>query len=154
MLRLLVIAAALGAMGGAAYGDALKTKEDLSIAAREGISFVDNDYIRERQSTNPDLMLLDVRTEREYALGHIPGATWMARGVAEFKLAETVRDPEVEIIVYCRTGSRAALVKKALDDVGYRNVRAHAGFETWTEAGEWLESDIGTFKLVETPVSE
>ncbi|MBR9833712.1 MAG: hypothetical protein GYB42_00630 [Alphaproteobacteria bacterium] len=153
MLKYLVIAATLGAMG-CAHADDLKTKEEVSAAAKQGVTFISSDDLRARQDANPDLILLDVRTEQEYARGHIPGAKWMSRGVAEFKLAETVRDPDAEIILYCRTGSRAALVKKALDEIGYRNVQVHAGFETWTSAGGLLESDVGTFKLVETEPGE
>ena len=153
MFKHLVIIAAVAALGGVSHADEVLTPEQVSAAARDGITFISNDDIRARQAANPDLLLIDVRREQEYARGHIPGAQWISRGVAEFEIAETVRDPDAEIIVTCRTGSRAALVKKALDAVGYRNVSAHAGFESWTEAGGLLESEVGTFQLVETPES-
>lgn len=107
--------------------------------ARAGIDFVDNDYLKARRAANPDLVVLDVRSESEYEAGHVPGARSVPRGVAEFVVTRTVRDADAEIITYCRTGTRAALVTKALRDLGYTNVRAHPGFESWSEAGEPVE---------------
>jgi rhodanese-related sulfurtransferase len=124
------------------------TAEAVAAAAREGVTFVDNDAVTARQIANPSLLLLDVRTEREFTMGRIPGATWMARGVVEFRLAETVRDADAEIIVYCATGSRAALVQKALVAQGYRNVSAHEGFDTWAGALLPVENAYGTFRLI------
>lgn len=149
MMKSLVVAALLVTIGCRVCAQEPMTLEAVSAAAKDGIDFVDNDYISARQTSNPDLLLLDVRTEHEFNLGHIPGATWMARGVVEFKIAETVRDGDTEIIIYCKTGNRAALTKKALDAQGYRNVSAHQGFETWSEAGGLLENDIGTLQLIE-----
>ena len=40
--------------------------------ARAGIDFVDNDYLKARRAANPDLVLLDVRSESEYEAGHVP----------------------------------------------------------------------------------
>ena len=54
------------------------------------------------------LVVLDVRTEAEYSEGHVPGArntphTELAARIAELEGART-RD----IVVYCRSGTRAA----------------------------------------------
>jgi hypothetical protein len=52
------------------------TPEAVVSAAREGVTFVDNDHIMARQAANPDLLLLDVRAESEFTSGRIPGAAW------------------------------------------------------------------------------
>lgn len=124
------------------------TAEQVSEAAKEGVSFVSDAYIVERQAMNADLLLFDVRTEQEYALGRLPGAEWMPRGKLEFDVAKSVRDADAEIILYCRTGSRAALAKKALEAQGYTNVSAHGGFEAWSEAGGVIETDLGKLQRV------
>ena len=149
MIRISATIAALSIAAFAANADAPMTKSEVADAARSGIEFVDNEYIRQRQAENADLMLIDVRTKQEFDLARIPGATWIPRGMAEFEIAETVRDADTEIIVYCRTGSRAALVKKSLDAQGYRNVTAHAGFENWSEARLPVVNDLGMFVLVD-----
>ncbi len=149
MIRISATIAAFAIATFSANADAPMNKAEIAEAARSGIQFVDNDYIRQRQAENAELMLIDVRTRQEYDLARIPGANWIPRGMAEFEIAETVRDADTEIIVYCRTGSRAALVKKSLDAQGYRNVSAHAGFDTWTEARRPVINDLGMFVLVD-----
>lgn len=149
MIRISATIAAFAIATLAANADEPMTKAEVADAARSGIQFVDNDYVSQRQAENADLMLIDVRTKQEFDLARIPGANWIPRGMAEFEIAETVRDADTEIIVYCRTGSRAALVKKSLDMQGYRNVSAHAGFESWTEARLPVVNDLGMFVLVD-----
>ena len=144
-MRSSLIYCALVIFGGAAYADEPMTRDAVVEAAKDGIEFVGNTYVQERKTENPDLILIDVRTEDEYELGHIPDAIWIPRGRVEF---------EVEIIVYCKTGSRAALVKKALDAQGYQSVVAHEGFETWAQAGQPLENDLGVLQLIEGKTEE
>ena len=154
MIRKLLIFFALVIAGSPAYADELMTREAVAQAARDGIEFVGNAYVQERKALNPDLIVIDVRTEREYDLGHIPDAVWIPRGKVEFEIAENVRDADTEMIVYCKTGSRAALVKKALDAQGYQSVVAHDGFETWAQAGQPLENDLGLLHLLEGKTAE
>lgn len=53
-----------------------------------------------------DIFLLDVRTEAEYARGHIPNAVLIPVDQLETRLAEIPADRPLVII--CRTGRRAA----------------------------------------------
>lgn len=146
MIRSLLFAASSAIIVLNAAADELKTLEEVAAAAKYGIEFVDNSYILERQSINAELMLVDVRSNSDFEVGHIPGAISMPRGTAEFEFAKNVRDADVEIILYCRTGSRASLVKKALSAQGYRNVSVHSGFETWAESGLPVENKFGSFR--------
>ncbi|MCR9270035.1 MAG: rhodanese-like domain-containing protein [Henriciella sp.] len=148
MTKLFSLLSLMLLVGCVSHAEEVMTPEAVTEAARAGIVFVDNEHIQARQAANADLVLVDVRTESEFSMAHIPGATWIPRGKAEFVFAETVRDAETEIILYCRTGSRAALVKKALYAQGYKNVSAHEGFVTWAEAGLPVQNDLGQFKML------
>lgn len=53
-----------------------------------------------------DIFLLDVRTEAEYAQGHLPNAVLIPVDQLEKRLAEIPEDRPVLIV--CRTGRRAA----------------------------------------------
>lgn len=154
MLKPLFLFAALTMTGCASHAEEPLTFDALVAQAKGEITFVDNDHIQARQAANKDLLLIDVRTESEFELGHIPGATWIPRGRSEFVIAKTVRDANAEIILYCKTGSRAALVKKALDAQGYNNVSAHSGFETWANAGLPFSNELGKVKLIPQPANE
>lgn len=144
------LVAALALMSAPAHSDEPMTAEQVSASAKEGVEFVSDSYVRERQAENADLLLFDVRTKQEYDLGRLPGAVWMPRGKLEFDVAKSVREADAEIILYCKTGSRAALGKKALEAQGYTNVAAHSGFESWSEAGGVIETDLGMLRQLST----
>jgi rhodanese-related sulfurtransferase len=128
---------------GPAIAQDLLTVEEVIALARAGVETVDSAYLRRRLTQNPNVLLLDVRTRREFDAGHIAGATWMERGIVEFRMARLERDPDREIIVYCAVGNRSALVTRALRAQGYRNVAALDGFNGWLEAGLPYENFLG-----------
>ena len=84
-----------------------------------------------------------MRTAEEYAEGHVPGAisvNWTHNLTRDgtFRPADEVRtlheDPaEDTLVVYCRTGSRAAVSWVLLRAAGYDDVRLYDG--SWTEWG-------------------
>lgn len=113
----------------------LMTIQQLIKDAREGVDFISNEELIQRINANPELVLIDVRGKDEYDAGHLKGATWIDRGVVEFTLARTLRDPDAEIVIYCLKGNRSALVVKTLKRMGYKNVKSHVGLEFWINAG-------------------
>ena len=86
-----------------------------------------------------DAVVIDVREADEFAAGHLPGAVHIARGLLEFKLSG---DPglsarDLKLVVYCKTGGRAALAACTLHDMGYLHVKSIAGgFDGWAGAGK------------------
>ncbi len=126
----------------------LMTIEEVIKDARRGVEFLGNEQLTKRIQANPKLVLLDVRTKDEYDAGHLKGATWIERGVVEFTLARTLRDPAAEIVVYCKKGNRSALVVKALQRVGYKNVKSHVGFDAWVEAGLSFHNFLGEARML------
>jgi rhodanese-related sulfurtransferase len=86
-------------------------------------------------------VFLDVREPVEWE-HHIAGAVQVPRGLLEF-MADPASpkhkpelDPDGRVIVYCRSGSRAALACATLEDMGFINVaNLEGGFGAWQEAG-------------------
>jgi rhodanese-related sulfurtransferase len=136
-------------IGTAVHAAEPATIEEVVAAATANMDYVDNAYLKDRQAQNAELLLLDVRTQREYDAGHIPGSVWMERGIVEFRMARMVRDPDTEILVYCAVGNRSALVVKALREIGYRNVKAHTGFTAWVTEGNAYDNYLGRSKMIE-----
>ena len=127
----------------------LKTIEQLVNEAQEGADYIGIDEMKARINKNNKLVLLDVRTKREYDAGHIKGAAWIERGIAEFVLVRTLPDPKAEIVVYCKQGNRTGLVVKALKAAGYTNVTGlKVGFDGWVEKGNTVENFLGEFRMV------
>ena len=109
--------------------------------------------------SNPNALLLDVREPDEYngvdkdkkSQGHLPGAVFMhfkevqtANGAFKTKdeiiaiAAKFGATPEKEIVVYCQTGIKAAVVYIALKEIaGFPNVKLYAGaYAEWASVAE------------------
>ena len=86
-------------------------------------------------------VLLDIREPNEWE-HHIAGAVQVPRGLLEAAADPTSPrhkpelDPAGRVIVYCRSGVRAALACATLLDLGYTDVaNLEGGFAAWQEAG-------------------
>ena len=83
----------------------------------------------------------DVREPTEWET-HIPGSVQIPRGILEAKADPTsprhepALDPGRQVIVYCRSGARAALAGVTLKELGYTDVvNLAGGITAWKEAG-------------------
>ena len=85
-------------------------------------------------------MILDVRSAREYAAGHVPGAAHLPYWRLLVGRVRLERAPDEPIVVYCGHGPRAWIAKAALLARGTRGVRLLAGhMRAWKQAGKPLE---------------
>lgn len=89
----------------------------------------------------PDVLLLDVRTPDEYAMGHIRAAvnlsydavldsttqTFLAASELRPLLESVGATPEKEIVTYCAAGARSAHMFATLQLLGYPRVRNYDG---------------------------
>lgn len=86
----------------------------------------------------PGALIVDVRTQQEYASGRIPGAVLFPydeiKGKAAAFAALVGKDKggyDRPIVVYCRSGRRSAVAAKTLADLGYKNVIDFGGIDRW-----------------------
>ena len=104
--------------------------------------------------SNQNVVILDVRSEREFKSGHIPGAInleWTTNldSQSVFKSRQALQEqfenlgvtPDKQIITYCRSGVRAAHTGYVLRELlGYENVRIFDGsWIEWTYFQEKVE---------------
>jgi phage shock protein E len=76
------------------------------------------------------MMLLDVRTNKEYAGGHIPGAVHVQLADIGDKIKKIKKDKE--IVVFCQNGNRSIWAIKRLMGMGYKNlVNLKGGYVAW-----------------------
>jgi adenylyltransferase/sulfurtransferase len=83
----------------------------------------------------PGTVIVDCREPNEFALGHIPGAVFIPRGLLEQNIERAVpRDRKV--IIYCASGNRSALAADVLAQMGYADVASMSGgIRGWVDAG-------------------
>lgn len=82
-----------------------------------------------------DVIVLDVRPEDEFALGHLPGAVNIPLRALEGRLSEF--DPSQEIVAYCR-GPYCVLSYEAVAALrarGFKARRLEDGLPEWRAAG-------------------
>ena len=69
----------------------------------------------------PGALLLDVRTEGEYAEGHIPGAKNLPLQSLE-GIATVAPTKDTPLFLYCRSGARSGQATSQLQRMGYTRV--------------------------------
>jgi rhodanese-related sulfurtransferase len=115
----------------------MKTAHDLVAAAKSRVQEITIDQAEE--AIRDADVLVDVREADEYAVGHLPGAVHVSRGMLEFKFSANpaLQSRDLNVVLYCKTGGRAALAAVALHDMGYLNVKSIVGgFDAWAAAGK------------------
>ena len=81
--------------------------------------------------TEKDYIIIDARTEEEFAAGHIANAIL----IPEYEIAERAEaelpNKDALILVYCRSGRRSKIASEELVKLGYTNVKEFGGIIDW-----------------------
>ena len=75
--------------------------------------------VKNMQEQNEAFHLIDVREDREWIQGHIPGAIHLGKAIIERDIEKVIEDKEILIVLYCQGGFRSALAGKNLKKMGY-----------------------------------
>ncbi|MCY9667541.1 sulfurtransferase TusA family protein [Paenibacillus alginolyticus] len=90
-----------------------------------------NEELQKKLKANEKLTVLDVREPAEYAFHRIPGAISIPLGDLENRMNEL--NPDHEIQVVCRTGTRSDMACQLLAEKGFKHVRnVVPGMSGWT----------------------
>ena len=86
--------------------------------------------------TEPDVIILDVRTPEEFASGHIEGALNIDFNGGDFANEITRLNPSENYAIYCRSGSRSGQAASIMHKAGFHDVsNLNGGVIDWTNAG-------------------
>jgi rhodanese-related sulfurtransferase len=85
--------------------------------------------------------VIDVRTDHEWDVGRIAGATHLPLDELAQRAGEI--DKERPVLLYCRGGNRSTMAAAALADAGYDAAKLSEGIVGWAEAGLPLDPDDG-----------
>ena len=79
--------------------------------------------LNQKLNTNPELVIIDVRSAQEFASGHVPGAVNIPHGsiLNEASVLDSYKDQDM--VFYCRSGKRAKSVTDALESRDYTSGR-------------------------------
>ena len=87
-----------------------------------------------------DVFILDVRTPREFAEGHIKGAKNININGADFDAQIDALSKDQAVVVYCRSGGRSARAMGIMQKKGFTEVyNMQGGVMAWSRNGKALE---------------
>jgi rhodanese-related sulfurtransferase len=85
-------------------------------------------------------VVLDVRTPREFAAGHIPGAINVDWNGKDFAGRVAALDKKKNYLVYCAVGGRSARASAKMIELGFSKVyNLERGISSWQQAGKPTE---------------
>ncbi len=105
-------------------------------SAKHRIRQTTPEVVKSRMDQGESFILIDIREDHEWALGYIPGAIHLGKGIIERDIEKTIPDRNADIVLYCGGGYRTALAADALQQMGYSNVASmDGGWRRWNELG-------------------
>ena len=97
---------------------------------------------------DPDVVLLDVRTDKEFKEGHIQNALNIDIKQDGFvEKAKSMLPVDKTIAVYCRSGVRSVIAANQLASEGYKVVNLKGGIIAWKEAEKPVITDTDLYEV-------
>ncbi len=85
-------------------------------------------------------VVVDVREPEEFAAGHVTGARNVPLAQLDTRLAATVKNKTVPLLLVCATGARAGRAVATARKLGYEQAQAIAGgLKAWKDANLPIE---------------
>lgn len=132
LLAFLLCALALPALA----ADEPKAKIVPGTKSARNVGVEEFDKLRADKNT----VVLDVRTEKEFKDGHIPGAINLDYNGPDFQKKVTELDKSKTYLVHCAAGHRSAKACAIMDKAAFTNVvNFELGLRAWEKAGKPVE---------------
>lgn len=104
----------------ACQGDRANSYEQITAQEAKTIMDTESDYI-----------IIDARTDEEFAEGHIENAILIPEYEIADRAEKELPDKDQLILVYCRSGRRSKIASEELVKLGYTNVKEFGGIIDW-----------------------
>ena len=119
----------LGLCGcGSAQSSETNGGKEQSMAAFQRVS---SDEAAKMMAEESGYLIVDVRTAKEYADGHIPHAINIPNESIGGAAPKELPDKNQKIFVYCRSGARSVQASEKLAGLGYTNIVEMGGINNW-----------------------
>ncbi len=86
---------------------------------------------KEIMDTEQEYIIIDARTEEEFAEGHIENAILIPEYEIKDRAEKELPNKDALILVYCRSGRRSKIASEELVKLGYTNVKEFGGIIDW-----------------------
>lgn len=111
----------------------------MSCQGQTGVHVLGVDAFEQRLNATPEKIILDVRTDEEYAQGKIKSATQIDYYQRDFKTEVAKLDKTKPVFVYCASGVRSNSAAKILRQQGFTEIYdLKGGLNAWARSGKPL----------------
>jgi len=130
---ILLITLSLFLLTSCVFGESGKDTENEEDMKKESISYemISAKEAKALMDSEKGYIIIDARTEREYAEGHIQGAILIPEYEISERAEEEIPDKDTLVLVYCRSGRRSKIAAEELVKLGYTNVKEFGGIIDW-----------------------
>jgi len=94
----------------------------LQTATETATPVISQDELLELIDAGDEILILDVRTQREYDGGRVPGSVLIPHAEVMNRLEEIVGFLDKPVVVYCEAGGRAGRAENELREAGFTNI--------------------------------
>jgi phage shock protein E len=117
---------------GCASSESSAETKTQSVAQVSEISILKLDSLRQAY---PDAILLDVRDDEEWAMGHLNGASFISYDWDDRKSHLSTLPWDRPVLIYCEAGGRSGVMTEELRIIGHpRIVDLIGGISSWSDA--------------------
>lgn len=88
----------------------------------QGVRTTSSDKVEDLLKSNPETVILDVRTPGEFSQGHLAGALNIDARQADVYSRIGKLDKSKTYLVYCRTRNRSGLISSYMANNNFKNV--------------------------------
>ena len=129
MKKIIIAAAAILCM--AAFASCAQQEEKIEMEAELTYQQISAEEAKTIMDTEQKYIIIDARTDEEFAAGHIEGAIMIPEYEIANRAEEQLPDKDALILVYCRSGRRSKIASEELVKLGYTNVKEFGGIIDW-----------------------
>lgn len=109
----------------------------VSCQGQTGVQVLNVDAFEQKLNATPEKIILDVRTDEEYAQGRMKNATQIDYYQRDFKTEVAKLDKTKPVFVYCASGVRSNSAAKILKQQGFTEIYdLKGGLNAWTRSGK------------------
>lgn len=109
----------------------------VSCQGQTGIQVLSVDAFEQKLNATPEKIILDVRTDEEYAQGKMKNATQIDYYQRDFKTEVAKLDKTKPVFVYCASGVRSNSAAKILKQQGFTEIYdLKGGLNAWVRSGK------------------
>ena len=105
-------------------------------AAIQNVNAITFAGLVEKHPSDPNVVILDIRTPAEFNAGHISGAVMLDFYSQTFAGDFKSLDRNKTYLIYCRSGNRSGQLMRAITNLGFKKIyNLENGLKDWVRKG-------------------